>query len=68
MSDDRDFATHFVHGIGHLINYGLKNVGISGIEESNRAPWDKKVDYDRAGYHLMKFSEQMEHLMDYGPP
>jgi hypothetical protein len=81
MTDDdhRDWLTHLVHGVGHLINSSLKNNGEKGIEESSwyrekspdkakNGPWPASVDDERAGYHLQKFSEQMEKIMLSGPP
>lgn len=77
--DNRDWLTHLIHGVGHLINSGIKNNGGKGIEESNwyknkspgkasKGPWSKEVDDERAGYHFLKFNNEMEKIMDRGPP
>lgn len=77
--DHRDWFTHLIHGVGHMINYSRKSNGKPGIEESDyyknkspgkaqKGPWSKEVDDERAGYHLMKFNKEMEKIMDRGPP
>ena len=77
MSDNRDPLTHLIHGIGHLINSGIKSCGGDGIEtsdiykshspeKSSKGPWPKEVDDQRAGYHLSKFNDAMDRWMDAG--
>lgn len=76
--DHRDWLTHLVHGVGHFINYSLKKNGYEGIEESDlykshspdkakNGPWSSEVDEQRAAYHIWKFNEQMEKMMDSWP-
>ena len=79
MSDNRHAFVHLIHGIGHMINASRKKNGKKGIEESSwyrekspdkakNGPWPISVDEERAEYHLEKFNQEMEKIMDRGPP
>ena len=74
----RGWAGHLIHAIGHKINKSLKENGKPGIEESNtykeyspdkanQGPWPKEEDQNRMDYHLNKFNQEMEKMMDRDP-
>ena len=78
-NDRTSWVGHLKHAIGHVINKILKENGQKGIEESDwyqrqlkneqrKIPWSKEEDQKRIEYHLKKFNDEMEKIMDRGPP